>query len=227
MRLPAADLVFVATAACRRVVTAALVGACVEGREGSMTIVDLALPRNVEPAVAAVPGVCLVTLDDLSDNASDEPRDPRALAAAETATDLQAEGYCAGLRSRRAGPMINELRARVESVCLDQLRRTGRGLSVPEEDLARMAAAVAGAVAHRPTLLLRQAVADDDVAALALVATAFGLEETLATAVAPAQNLDCVGADHAGCCSPDHPGLGPGVPAERPVGPDPAGAALR
>jgi glutamyl-tRNA reductase len=177
-RLAAADVVFVATSAGRRILRADLIHDVVASRpDRPLTVVDLSLPRNVDPAVAAVPGVRLLDLDDLGDAGSDVVPDLWALEAAETSTSAAAEDYCALVRSRRAGATIAALRDGVEQAALAQLRRTAKGLGLPEEALAHMAHAVAGAVAHRPTVLARQAAVEEDEATLALLRAAFGLAD--------------------------------------------------
>jgi glutamyl-tRNA reductase len=176
-RLSDADVLFVATSAGRRLLSAELVLSVMQQRPGrSLTVVDLSLPRNVDPAVAAVPGVRLLNLDDLGDRGSGATPEGRAVAAATATAEAAADAYCAEMRSRRAGPLIASLRTGVEETCLEQLRRVTRGMALPEETLVRMAAAVAGAVAHAPTVLARQAAAEDDAAALALLRAAFRLD---------------------------------------------------
>jgi glutamyl-tRNA reductase len=177
-RLASADLVFVATSAGRLLLPAARVQAVLERRrERRLTIVDLSLPRNVDRAVAHLEGVRLLDLDDLADRACGAHPPPELVASAEAATSAAAKAYCAEVRSRRAGPLITAMRSQIEDVCLQQLRRTTRAVGLPEEALLRTASAIAGAVAHRPTLLARQAAADDDVATIASLAAAFGLND--------------------------------------------------
>ncbi|MDQ4007544.1 MAG: glutamyl-tRNA reductase, partial [Actinomycetota bacterium] len=154
----------------------ALVSDVLAARPGrSLTVVDLSLPRNVDPAVQEVPGVRLLDLDDLADVACGSVPDPRAVAGVEAAVRDAADAYCAEIRSRRAGPLITALRSRVESTCLEQLRRTTQGLGLAEEELTRMASAVAGALAHSPSVLARESAADDDHATLAVLAAVFRL----------------------------------------------------
>jgi len=176
-RLVSADVVFVATSAGRRILRAELVRDVAAARpDRPLTVVDLSLPRNVDPAVRAVPGVRLLDLDDLGDTGSGVVPDLWALEHAESTTTAAAEDYCALIRSRRAGRTIAGLRDSVEQAALAQLRRTTRGLGLPEDVLTRMAHAVAGAVAHRPTVLARQAAADEDEATLELLRAAFRLD---------------------------------------------------
>jgi len=61
-----ADVVIAATAAPQPVLEAALLAAALESRSGNpIVVLDLALPRNVDPLARDVPGVRLFDLDDL------------------------------------------------------------------------------------------------------------------------------------------------------------------
>jgi glutamyl-tRNA reductase len=175
-RLPTADAVFVATSAGRRLLSSAAVAEAVAGREDRpLTIVDLALPRNVDPLVGGVPGVRLLNLDDLSDAACRPAPDQPGVAELEAAIGAAGDAYCARIRSRRVGPLVSALQEQLHSICLEQLRRTARGHQLPEDVLTRMASAVAGAVGHAPTVLAREAAGNDDEATLAVLAAAFRL----------------------------------------------------
>jgi glutamyl-tRNA reductase len=175
-RLRQADVIFVATSAGRRIMTARLVSEamCERGGRG-LVICDLSVPRNVDPAVLATPGVTLLDLDDLGHA---DPSGAQAtgvdVPAAERAARAAADTYVAGVRSRAAGPGIVALRTEIEDICLRQLQRVAAG-DVSEETLREMAHAVAGGVAHQPTVFLRAAAADGDTASMGLVARAFGL----------------------------------------------------
>ena len=177
-RLPTADAVFVATSAGRRLLSYAAVAEAVAGREQErpLTIVDLALPRNVDPLVGGVRGVHLLNLDDLSDAACRPAPEQPGVADVEAAIGAAADAYCARIRSRRVGPLVSALHEQLQSLCLEQLRHTTRGHQLPEDMLARMASAVAGAVAHGPTVLAREAAGHDDEATLAVLAAAFRLQ---------------------------------------------------
>jgi glutamyl-tRNA reductase len=181
-RLHRADVVFVATSAGRRIMTADLVSEAMRARDGRrMVIFDLSVPRNVDPGVMATPGVTLLDLDDLGRGVAGRQvpggqlSDGLDLAAAEAATGVAAERYVAGIRSRVAGPLIVALRSKVEQRCLERLRRQAEP-GMPEDTLRRMASAAAGAVAHRPTVFLREAAAGGDEASMRLVARVFGLD---------------------------------------------------
>lgn len=65
-RLETADLLLVATSAARPLVSAAELARVAAARaQRELSVMDLAVPRNVEPAARAVPGIQLFDLDDL------------------------------------------------------------------------------------------------------------------------------------------------------------------
>jgi glutamyl-tRNA reductase len=65
-RLAVVDLLLVATAAARPVVTAALLSKVMTSRNyRELVVVDLAVPRNVEPHSRGIQGILLFDLDDL------------------------------------------------------------------------------------------------------------------------------------------------------------------
>ncbi|MGI9040067.1 MAG: glutamyl-tRNA reductase [Gemmatimonadales bacterium] len=64
--LAAADLVLVATAASRPLLSALQLAEGMTARGGrGLMVMDLAVPRNVEPAARAIPGIQLLDLEDL------------------------------------------------------------------------------------------------------------------------------------------------------------------
>jgi glutamyl-tRNA reductase len=177
--LGTADLVFVATSAGRHLLTRAAVHRAVRSRPRPVTLVDLAVPRNIDPAVSLEPSVRLLDLDDL-DAGELSQADVPLVAAATSASEEGAARYLESLRVRRAGPLISALRPRIEETCLAKLRAGLRDADVPDEVLAGVAASVAGAMAHAPTLLLRAAAGQGDQGLLDHVAAAFGLPRDLA-----------------------------------------------
>jgi glutamyl-tRNA reductase len=144
-RLQSADLLLIATAAARPVVTAAQLSRAV-GLRGTrqLRVMDLAVPRNVDPASRGVPGIELLDLDDLQ-------RLCCPAAAAGSAALAEAEGVIEdelmrlrlSLRGRVAGPQLAELHRRSQEVAeqesawaLAQLE----SLSETERDIVRQMA---------------------------------------------------------------------------------------
>ena len=164
--LAEADLVICATSASADLVCLQDVqtsaGERVLGR--ALTLVDLSLPRTVEPLVAALPGVRLIGLDDLGDG--DDPLGRQAaavVAAAETVVAACVEGYEAQVGAAAAGPVIQAMHDAVRETCRRELRAAG---SITEDQVQRIAHKLAGQLLHRPILAARAAARTGDAAAL-------------------------------------------------------------
>jgi glutamyl-tRNA reductase len=65
-----ADLLFVTTGAKHALVRAEDLAAAALGRESDVVVLDLAVPRNVDPAARGLPGIQLFDLDDLRESAA-------------------------------------------------------------------------------------------------------------------------------------------------------------
>lgn len=168
------DVVVFATSARQRVLTKQVMRDVVRERAGRpITILDLALPRNVDPGVRQLPAVRLIDLDDVQGVAAG----PRDRAAADRAVEDAARRYCSSVRARQAGPLIARMRGQLEQSCRRELRRHTSGLDLPEDTVHRAAAAIAGALAHTPTMLAREAAANDDPATLEVLAQVFNVAE--------------------------------------------------
>ena len=133
--LAAADLVIAATAGTTPTVTAAAVAAALDGRAGPqgerrpLVVLDLGVPRDVEPEVRELPGVVLADLDALravletDEGPRREVERVRALIAEETA------GFMGGQREARLTPTIRALRARAEQVRQQELAKAATRLA--------------------------------------------------------------------------------------------------
>jgi glutamyl-tRNA reductase len=109
--LETADLVILATAASAPVVTARQLTSAMQARSGrGLLVIDLALPRNVEPAARTVDGIQLIDLDDLQSlscpaTAAGSP----ALIEAEAVLEEELLRLGQNLRRRNAAPRLAEL----------------------------------------------------------------------------------------------------------------------
>jgi glutamyl-tRNA reductase len=174
--LGALDVVVCATASPRPVLTAETAAAA-GGRP--LLVLDLAVPRDVAPGVAEVPGITLVDLDRLG-LAADGPRvdptragDPDAGAAASLARPAEAdvlaaeqivaaevEAFLLWLRGADVAPTVAALRARADEVVAAELRRLQqRRPDLTDGQRAEVAHAVHRVVQrllHQPTVRVRQ-----------------------------------------------------------------------
>ena len=169
-----ADLVCCATSAAHDVITAQDVRTARHDTARVLAVVDLSVPRNVEPRVGTLPGVCLLGPQDLADDAVADDGLTAAVDTGAALVRVEAERYLAAVAVRRAGPLIAGLRGQVQELCLAELQR-GVLRGAPAEEVERVAHRVAVRLLHRPTLTARAAAAAGDAAALRLLAEAFGL----------------------------------------------------
>jgi glutamyl-tRNA reductase len=138
--LALADLAVAATAGTTPTVTAATVAAALArragpeaGGPGPLVLLDLGVPRDVEPEVRGLPGVVLADLDALravletDEGPRREVERVRALIAQETAA------FMGGQREARLVPTIRALRARAEQVRQQELARASARLAGLDE----------------------------------------------------------------------------------------------
>jgi glutamyl-tRNA reductase len=92
------------------------------GRE--LTLVDIAMPRNIDPEVRLLPGIALSDLDDLQKNI-EKNKDERQKAAAQAHHILDEEltRFWADYNGRAAAPTIHQLRQQVEQIRQQELTR--------------------------------------------------------------------------------------------------------
>ncbi len=125
-QLVAADLVISTTGADRPVVTLADYQRKVVPRryQRPLFILDLAMPRDFEPAIGEELGVYLYGIDDLAE-ACERNRQARAdaLPAAEKIIDEETRSFVAETRHRESGPVIARFREGLETVQLAELER--------------------------------------------------------------------------------------------------------
>ncbi len=127
-------------------------------------MVDLAVPRDVEPEVDDLDDVYLYTVDDLREVVRDNMESRREAATqAEEIVDLQVARYMAWLRSLDAVDTIRACRARSEALRQEVLARARRRLAQgkpPEEVLEYLAYTLTNKFLHEPCVSLRRAGAE-------------------------------------------------------------------
>jgi glutamyl-tRNA reductase len=109
-RLQTTDLLVVATASAQPVLTAADLARTTAGRNRELVVVDLGVPRNVEPAARSTAQVHLFDLDDLQRLCCPADANPSpALAEAEKVIDEELGRLGITLRGRAVAPHLAEL----------------------------------------------------------------------------------------------------------------------
>jgi len=170
-----ADIVLTATAAREPVILQAQVEKALAARRGRpMLLLDLAVPRDIEPGVGRLKDAYLYSVDDLERAVEDNRRSRREAAdAAESIIDLQVAHYARQQATgARSGP-IKRLRAHGEAVKAEVLERARQQLAAgqsPEAALEFLAHTLTNRLLHPPTAALREAAASGDAAMLDAVA---------------------------------------------------------
>ncbi|MFL5493534.1 MAG: hypothetical protein ACJ8DC_04020, partial [Gemmatimonadales bacterium] len=117
-----ADLLVVATAASRPVISAPQLTRAAKFHEREpLIVIDLGVPRNVEPAVRAVAGVRLYDLDDLQ-----RLRCPAAETASPALSDAER------ILTEEIDRLVQNLRARAAAPRLAELHRVGAEMAEQE-----------------------------------------------------------------------------------------------
>jgi len=214
--LSTVDIVVAATASIEPVLTRDTVARALERRSAHrpdpLVLLDLAVPRDVEPAIADLHGAVVIDIDGL---AAALPIGP---AAADTAAVVEIVGaevevFLTWLRGADVAPTVAALRARADEVVAAELRR----LAQRRPDLTDDQRAEVGHTVHRvvqrllhsPTVRVRELAAEpggDQYAAL--LRELFDLEVPVTSQVDTVPDLAPPGA--------------PGPTAPGPAAPDPA-----
>jgi glutamyl-tRNA reductase len=189
-----ADVVVSATASVSTVLGLDVVADAVAARAGRpLVLLDLALPRDVDPAVAQLPGVTVVDLEDLRTvlEAEQTGRDVeavRAIVADEVA------GFLGWQRAKLVAPTVVALRAQADALVRTEMERLlGRLPDVDEtvrREVAETVRRVVEKLIHAPTVRVKELASEagGDVYADAL-RELFDLPRVLPGAVAGAEEV--------------------------------------
>ena len=162
--LAGADLVISCTGAVRPVVSLAdvhhaLAAAARDELADPLVLCDLGMPRDIDPAVAGLPGVAVVDMDRVQR----EPSARAAAADAEAARLIVADevaAYLAGQRMAEVTPTVTALRQRAADVVEAELLRLENrlpGLGADQRDeVARTVRRVVDKLLHAPTVRVKQ-----------------------------------------------------------------------
>lgn len=142
-------------------------------RHRPLFMVDLAVPRDIEPEIARLKDVYLYSVDDLR-GVIDENVRAREAAACEAEEMIAAASarYLVQQREQEASPVLREVRGRLEALREAELSRAlaelQRGAD-PADVMARMSRALANKWLHQPSVAIREAAAEgrDDLIAFA------------------------------------------------------------
>lgn len=159
------DIVIASTGSALPVVGKGAVEAAIRARRRRpMFIVDIAVPRDVEPAVADLADVYLYTIDDLTDIIEENARQRRAAAeSAESLVDDGASQYVRERRIRQSQGLLRRFRDQADTIRDVELARALRELDAgadPRAVLSDLSRGLTNKLIHTPTVAIREAGAD-------------------------------------------------------------------
>ncbi|MBW2256310.1 MAG: glutamyl-tRNA reductase [Deltaproteobacteria bacterium] len=147
-----------------------------------MFLVDLAVPRNIDPGVDQIEEVFLFNIDDLSRIVmqGQEAREVAAVAAEEM-VEQEAGKFLGILAEVDIGPQIGALTHKMETLRQEELDRSRKLLSSLDEKqieaLELMTRALVKKVLHAPILSIREAARDGNADRLGTLLGSWGIDE--------------------------------------------------
>jgi glutamyl-tRNA reductase len=166
-RLSEADIVISSTASQLPILgKGAVESALKQRRHRPMFMVDLAVPRDIEPEAGGLADIYLYTVDDLQEVIQENLQSRlEAVHEAEKIIDIQVVDFMHWVRSLDSVPAIRALRDSTTAMCEAELRRAQRRLGRgedPQKVMALLARAIANKLTHAPSDALKKASHDGD-----------------------------------------------------------------
>lgn len=180
-RLKDADIIISSTASPLPIIGKGMMERALKTRRNQpMLLVDIAVPRDVEPEVGKLANAYLYSVDDLQSIIQHNMAQRKAAAVqAESIVEQEAHEFMAWLRAQSVSETIREYRAQAEQVreeltskALAALRAGGDAEAIMQ-DLARR---LTNRLIHTPTKSLQQAARDGDDERLHILRNSLGLE---------------------------------------------------
>ena len=154
----ASDLVVVSTSAPNLLITKKEYEKYTRGRK--VCIIDISVPRNVDPELANVPGVTLFHADDLVQvvNKNLAEREALTCEAEKIVFDSLSE-FHAWERSLLVAPTITDLRKKIEAIRTEHLvkheRKQDAGETPRKDEFEELSRALINQILHHPTTQLK------------------------------------------------------------------------
>lgn len=160
------DVLVSATGAPGFLVVPELAKAAMKGRRRPLFLLDIAAPRDIDPAVAALPGVFLYGIDDLEQVVDENRRNRTEEArAAEKIVQEEVERFRAWWRSLSVVPVVARMRETTHAMARAEVERfLPRVRNAPADEvrsvLEDFAQALANKFLHQPTDQAKKAAAE-------------------------------------------------------------------
>jgi glutamyl-tRNA reductase len=158
-----ADIVISGTGAAGFVVQREDVqAACEQRRQRPLFLIDIAVPRDVDPASRELPGVFLYDLDDLKVVSEANLRERQKQAsAAEAIVEREVREFLSWQKGLDAVPLLVELRGRAEEIRRTEIekarKRFGTLTAEQQQELEAVTSAIVNKLLHSPTVHIKEA----------------------------------------------------------------------
>jgi glutamyl-tRNA reductase len=161
------DVIVGATAATGHVVGLRDVETALTGRKGrELFVLDLAMPHNISPDVATVPGVTFVDLKRIAEEGEQDELSISSVQAAHVLVDNEVAAFKTGLKLAGAGPVLAAMRSSVTEAAdaeLDRLSKRLTGIDqAAQQEINRSVRRIVDKFLHRPTVRVRELAATAD-----------------------------------------------------------------
>src|SRR5205807_3699210 len=159
-----ADVVLTSTGSTDVVISHDDVEEAMQRRFGRpLLIVDIAVPRDVDPGVADIAGVTLLDMDDLKAFAeSSMDRRRREVARVRRIISAELERLRTDRKAREVAPLVSALRSRAEDIRLAELERFRSKLEMIDprtaEAIEALTRGIVAKLLHEPTVRVKEAV---------------------------------------------------------------------
>jgi glutamyl-tRNA reductase len=166
--IAAADLVISCTGAASLVITEAIVREVLAGRRPGheLVLLDLAMPRDVDPAVGDLPGVRVIGMDELRGTHGGVGADE--IAAVRAIVEEEFAAYGSAVRAARVTPTVVALRAKAATLVDAELTRLAGRLSEEGvsgralDEMAQTVRRVVDKLLHAPTVRVKELASSPD-----------------------------------------------------------------
>ncbi len=159
--LTQADIVITSTGAPHTILNMDLMQDISKARAGRpLFIIDIAVPRDVDPGVATLPNIHLRDIDDLQSQAEQNILERQSeIPMVEAIVSDESERYMEWLTSLSAVSTITALRQHVDSLRMDELQRLFNRLDLDDREqelVAMMSHRLMNKILHQPTIRLKK-----------------------------------------------------------------------
>ena len=157
-----ADIVISSTGAPSYIVTEPMVSRCLRKRKNRLLfLIDIAVPRDIDPAVDSLENVFLYNIDDLQGIVDENVKNRRREAfKAEAIVNEEVSNYVGWLKELEAVPTIVSLRTKAEGIIRQELTKAESWLGGMENgDREKVEALVTGIVnkiLHAPVAVMKE-----------------------------------------------------------------------